>query len=111
MVELKTSDVKILWTGDIDTRSSPNVIGAEPMECDILVMEATYAGRDHTDRATEEDRLVKRVQDIRARGGVALIPSFASGRGQDIIKILHDLSLIHISSPRDQVVSRMPSSA
>ena len=90
MVELKTSDVKILWTGDIDTRSSPNVIGAEPMECDILVMEATYAGRDHTDRATEEDRLVKRVQDIRARGGVALIPSFASGRGQDIIKILHD---------------------
>ena len=60
------------------------------MECDILVMEATYAGRDHTDRATEEDRLVKRVQDIRARGGAALIPSFASGRGQDIIKILHD---------------------
>ena len=90
MVELKTPDVKILWTGDIDTRSSPNVEGAKPVECDILVMEATYAGRDHTDRATEEDRLVKRVQDIRARGGVALIPSFASGRGQDIIKILHE---------------------
>ena len=53
-------------------------------------MEATYAGRDHLDRVAEEDRLVERIQEVRGRGGVALIPSFASGRGQDIIKILHD---------------------
>ena len=53
-------------------------------------MEATYAARDHNDRTEEEKRLVERVQEIRARGGTAIIPSFASGRGQDIIKILHE---------------------
>lgn len=90
MIELEAPGVKILWTGDIDTRMSPNVIGAKPSKCDILVMEATYAGRDHLDRVAEEERLVERIQEVRGRGGVALIPSFASGRGQDIIKILHD---------------------
>jgi len=90
MVRLERDKLAILWTGDIDTRNSPNVIGAEPMECDILVMEATYAARDHADRTEEEARLVDRVQEVRARGGVSLVPSFASGRGQDIIKILHD---------------------
>lgn len=89
MIELRSEDLSILWTGDIDTRNSPNVHGAKPIECDILVMEATYAARDHNDRAGEEKRLVERVQEIRSRGGTAIIPSFASGRGQDIIKILY----------------------
>ena len=90
MIELRSEDLSILWTGDIDTRNSPNVLGAKPINCDILVMEATYAARNHINRAEEEMRLVERVQEVRSRGGTAIIPSFASGRGQDIIKILYE---------------------
>ena len=89
MIELQTPDTTILWSGDIDTRDSPNAVGAKPRDCDILCLEGTYGGRNHPDRQEEEERLVTRVLEITSRGGIALIPAFASGRGQDILRILH----------------------
>ena len=89
MIEILTPQKRILWTGDIDTRNSPNVQGAKPIKCDILCMEGTYGGRNHRPRKEEEERFVKRVLHVVSRGGIALIPAFASGRGQDILRILH----------------------
>jgi putative mRNA 3-end processing factor len=89
MVEIKTPTHSILWSGDIDTRDSPNTLGAIPVECDILCLEGTYGGREHPDRPKEEQKLVQKVLDIVGKRGVALIPAFASGRGQDILMILH----------------------
>jgi len=89
MIEIQTRETSILWTGDIDTRDSPNALGAKPMDCDILCLEGTYGGRDHADRKQEEARLVTRVLEVVSRGGIALIPAFASGRGQDVLRILH----------------------
>ena len=74
----------------MDTRESPNVSGAKPVECDILCLEGTYGGKYHPDRKEEEQRFVDRVLDVVARGGVAVVPAFASGRGQDVIRILHE---------------------
>ena len=89
MIEIKTPELNILWTGDLDTRDSPNAVKAIPRNCDILCIEGTYGGRQHPDRAEEEGRLVSRVLEVVSRGGTALIPAFASGRGQDILRILH----------------------
>ena len=44
MVEIDTPDLKVLWSGDLDTRDSPNVTGAKPIECDVLCLEGTYGG-------------------------------------------------------------------
>jgi putative mRNA 3-end processing factor len=88
MVEINTPSHNILHSGDLDTRDSPNVRAAKPVECDILLLEGTYAGREHPPRKQEEARLLAKVIEVVERGGVALIPSFASGRGQDILKIL-----------------------
>ena len=89
MIEIRTPEATILWSGDIDTRDSPNSLGAKPTDCDILCLEGTYGGRDHLDRQEEEARLVTRVLEVVSRGGIALIPAFASGRGQDVLRILH----------------------
>ena len=89
MIEIKTPELNILWTGDLDTRDSPNAVKATPRNCDILCIEGTYGGRQHPDRGEEEGRLVSRVLEVVSRGGTALIPAFASGRGQDILRILH----------------------
>jgi putative mRNA 3-end processing factor len=89
MIEIVTPSKTILWSGDIDTRNSPNVIGAKPVNCDILCLEGTYGGRQHPPRKEEEQRFVERVKEVVDRGGVALVPAFASGRGQDILRILH----------------------
>ncbi|MEE3083413.1 MAG: MBL fold metallo-hydrolase [Candidatus Thermoplasmatota archaeon] len=93
MIEIETSDYKILHTGDMDTRPSPNTIGATPKECDILLLEGTYAGKEHPNRAEEEARFVAKVVEVVERGGIALIPAFASGRGQDILRILYQSGL------------------
>ena len=90
MVEIETPETRILWAGDMDTRVSPNVLGAKPIDCDILCIESTYGGREHPSRPEEELRFVKRVKEVVSRGGLALIPAFASGRGQDILRILHE---------------------
>ena len=90
MVEIETPETRILWAGDMDTRVSPNVLGAKPIDCDILCIESTYGGREHPSRSEEELRFVKRVKEVVSRGGLALIPAFASGRGQDILRILHE---------------------
>ncbi|MBT4180695.1 MAG: MBL fold metallo-hydrolase [Euryarchaeota archaeon] len=89
MIEIVTPTHRILWSGDLDTRDSPNTYGAKPIECDILCLEATYGGKNHPDRKEEESRFVASVKKIVKRGGVALVPAFASGRGQDILRILH----------------------
>lgn len=89
MVEIETPTHRILWSGDIDTRDSPNTYGAQPIECDILCLEATYGGKEHPNRIEEESRFASAVKEIVQRGGVALVPAFASGRGQDILRILH----------------------
>ena len=89
MIEIETPTHRILWSGDLDTRDSPNTYGAKPIECDILCLEATYGGKNHPDRKEEESRFVSAVQKIVQRGGVVLVPAFASGRGQDILRILH----------------------
>jgi putative mRNA 3-end processing factor len=73
----------------MDTRDSPNATGAVPVECDILCLEGTYGGRSHRPRDEEEARFVARVLEVVSRGGIALVPAFASGRGQDILRILH----------------------
>ena len=89
MIEIKTPELRLLWSGDIDIRDGPNVRGAEPINCDILCLEATYGGREHPVRATEEARFVSRVKEVVSRGGVVLVPAFASGRCQDVLRILH----------------------
>ena len=89
MIEIETPTHRILWSGDLDTRDSPNTIGAKPIECDILCLEATYGGKNHPNREEEESKFVTAVKNIVRRGGVALVPAFASGRGQDILRILH----------------------
>ena len=89
MIEIRTPEVTILWSGDIDTRDSPNAPKAMPVDCDILCLEGTYGGRTHPNRAEEEERFVARILEVVSRGGLALVPAFASGRGQDILRILH----------------------
>jgi putative mRNA 3-end processing factor len=93
MIEIETPTHKLLHTGDIDTRDSPNSKGAKPVECDVLLLESTYAGKEHPNRIEEEARFVAKIVEVVERGGIAIVPAFASGRGQDILRILHESGL------------------
>ncbi len=78
----------ILFTGDLHTLTTDLVWGAKPVKCDTLFIESTYAGRQHPERLKSEYAFLKKVEQIVDRGGLALVPSFAVGRTQDIILTL-----------------------
>ncbi|MFQ6128418.1 MAG: MBL fold metallo-hydrolase [Thermoplasmata archaeon] len=75
----------VLFTGDIHTLSTELVLGARPVHCDVLVVESTYAGRDHEMRQKVEYEFLKKIEEISDRGGKAIVPSFAVGRTQEIL--------------------------
>jgi metallo-beta-lactamase family protein len=58
---------------------------------DALVMESTYGGRSHPDRAGTEQGLAEVVTRTAARGGRLLVPAFAVGRTQEVVASLHAL--------------------
>ncbi|MGQ9587569.1 MAG: MBL fold metallo-hydrolase [Thermoplasmata archaeon] len=79
-----------LVTGDIHTLETRLVSGAKPVKCDNLIMESTYSGRNHPDRLKTEYALLKKIEEVTHRGGIALIPAFAVGRTQEILLLLKD---------------------
>ena len=87
---------KILITGDFDSRDSSLVNGAKPVKVDVLFIEGTYGGRNHPDKEEEIARFIGMVVEVVERGGTVLIPSFANGRGQDVLMILHQ-ALPHLN--------------
>ena len=79
-----------LVTGDLHTLDTRLVMGAKPVKCDNLIMEATYSGRNHPPRLKTEYALLKKIEEVSQRGGTAIIPSFAVGRTQEILLLLKD---------------------
>ncbi len=78
----------VLFTGDLQTLPTHIVGGAEPLECDVLVIESTYAGREHPDRKETERRFRDKVAETVERGGKVIVPAFAVGRAQEVLMSL-----------------------
>jgi len=78
----------VLFTGDLQTLPTHLVGGAEPLECDVLAIESTYAGREHPDRKETERRFRDRVAETVERGGKVIVPAFAVGRAQEVLMAL-----------------------
>lgn len=81
---------KLLVTGDLHTIDQRLVSKAEPVRCDDLIIESTYAGREHPPRAKTEYRLLNKIEEVVSRGGTAIIPAFAVGRTQELMLLLRD---------------------
>lgn len=89
MYELN-AEKTILFTGDLNTIDTQLVHGANPIKCDVLIMESTYAGRNHPKREDEEKRFVKRISEVVSEGGRVIVPAFAVGRTQEAIMMLKE---------------------
>lgn len=87
MFEIRNSK-KLLFTGDFNVIDTRLVKGTKPVNCDVLVMEATYAGREHPDRKMLEKEFLEKIDEVVRRGGVAVVPVFSVARCQEIALIL-----------------------
>lgn len=89
--------LKILFTGDIGRFEKPILknptleFDEADRDIDLMIMESTYGNREHAPVADLSGSLKDTLTRTIERGGSLLIPSFAFGRTQEIIYILHQL--------------------
>jgi metallo-beta-lactamase family protein len=86
-VDLRVSEGgnhRLVFSGDIGRSGLSIVRNPEPPTgpIDTLIVEATYADRQHESFGRAESRLAEAVQRTAARGGKVLIPAFAVGRAR-----------------------------
>lgn len=85
------ADKKILFTGDLNVIDTRIVKGTKPVDCDILFLEGTYAGRDHPKKREElEKDLIEKIDEVVKRGGIAILPAFAVSRSQELAMVLRN---------------------
>lgn len=64
-----------------------------PGGCDVLVMESTYGDRRHGSDEETEQGLIDVVTRTLDRGGRVVVPAFAVGRTQELVAVIHRLTV------------------
>jgi putative mRNA 3-end processing factor len=87
-IENNRNGRKLVYTGDF--KLAPQLLqnGAEVVESDVLVIESTYAIKEHPDRNNLIKLFVENIKEVVENNGIALIPVFAVGRSQEVLAIL-----------------------
>ncbi|MEA3558783.1 MAG: MBL fold metallo-hydrolase [Candidatus Thermoplasmatota archaeon] len=88
MYKFNDGGKEVVFTGDINTVDTKLVGGIKPPQCDVLIMESTYAGREHPPRKEVERTFIAKVEEVLDRGGKVIVPAFAVGRTQEIVQVL-----------------------
>jgi len=83
-------DTSTVYSGDLHTIKQRLVDEAMPVGCENLFIEGTYGGRTHPDRDETEKDFLDKIAEVTDQGGTVLIPSFATGRTQEIMLLLRN---------------------
>jgi putative mRNA 3-end processing factor len=87
---LLQNDRKLVFTGDIQSIDTHLLFGIKPIDTEILVVESTYAGKEHPPRQSVEENFLSSIQKVVENDGVAVVPAFATGRAQELLMVLEN---------------------
>lgn len=93
VVESQSSGRRVAYTGDFKLEPQLLEAGAEIVKCDVLIMESTYADKDHPNREELIKKFVDEIKETIDNNGTALLPVFAVGRAQEMLAILNKTGL------------------
>ncbi|MFW9824691.1 MAG: MBL fold metallo-hydrolase [Candidatus Thorarchaeota archaeon] len=88
---LEVDNKRLLYTGDINTQMTNLINPANPSEIpeiDALIIESTYALKNHPPREQLEKEFIEKITNIIENGGRVLIPAFGVARSQEALLIL-----------------------
>ncbi len=97
-----------LFTGDIGRGGDELLRDPIPVEnVDYLQIESTYGGLEHSMRTDADETVGRLVLETLKQNGKVIIPAFSVGRTQQIVYVLHQLTLagklprvpIYVDSP------------
>lgn len=90
-IEDVVSKKKITFSGDLGNKNKPIVRDySPPSPTDFLIIETTYADRNHKTFEESKQELLEAILSTFERGGNVLIPTFALERAQEILFILRE---------------------
>ncbi len=80
---------RVVFSGDLGQYDTPILRDPAPVpHADVVLMESTYGGRRHRDRAETIAEIGEIVSGEQRRHGNILIPAFAVGRSQELLYML-----------------------
>ncbi len=88
---LEVDNKRIFYSGDINTQKTNLINHANYIDVpdlDVLIVESTYALKEHPPRKLLEEKFVEKIIDITENGGKVLIPAFGVARSQEALLIL-----------------------
>ena len=91
MYKIIMDDKTILFTGDLQTLDTNLINGADIPQADVVVIESTYAGKEHPSRHETEIRFLEKIEETLERNGKVIIPAFAVSRTQELMMVLKKL--------------------
>ncbi len=83
--------ISVTVTGDVNTIDTYLINGAKPIKTDVLIIESTYAGKNHESREDVRKRFRDSVKEVIDSGGKVIMPAFAVGRTQELIMTIADM--------------------
>lgn len=85
---------RLVFSGDVGRWGQPIIRDPSGPRgaIDTLIVESTYALKNHDTSTHATDHLAEVVNKVAARKGIVMIPSFALGRTQELIYALHELA-------------------
>lgn len=85
-VEEDSKTSKLVFSGDLGQNNQPIIRDPSMIEeADYVFVESTYGTRNHEDRKTRREQLLKFITESVRSGGNLVIPAFAVGRTQDLL--------------------------
>ncbi|VVC00079.1 Ribonuclease J [uncultured archaeon] len=85
---------RIVYTGDFKGEATKTTFAMEvpPKGPDVLITESTYSDKDHPKRKELEMEFGRQVTETLENGGTVLLPAFAIGRTQELIRIIRTVN-------------------
>ncbi len=91
-IELEADGVRLAFSGDVGRPGLPIIRDPEKLDpVNYLIMESTYGNRFHRKLEHVSEKLADVVNRTAGRGGKIIVPSFAVGRTQQLVLLLHQL--------------------
>lgn len=89
MIEMTYQGKTLLYTGDFKSADTRMHTGAYyDDEVDVLMIDCTYAQREHPERIETEKKLADEIEETIDNDGNVLLPAFSLGRSQELIRII-----------------------
>jgi putative mRNA 3-end processing factor len=92
-ISLELEGKRIVYTGDLGYRSLIQKPYENFGECDIIIIEGTYADKDHPPIEKSEKMLIELIKETIENKGQVLLPAFAVGRTQELIMAIYKNNL------------------